>query len=306
MSTKTLRALVADPNVSIPDIGLALSRQLETWSDREALALLDGLSVGTPLADRLATIAPEMLTAVLRSGAALPASPHSAAIAAWIAANPARWSKVLSPDAREWSRLVVSLGGAQSEIAFASARQDRETSQRLYDATMAKAGATLAIGTWMEHRTVYSTDNYLSVLVPGTRRDHHLGYDLFAPALTPLYMPMPGTVVQAGIIDERLDYGGFLVTRHEIGPSVAFFALWGHLSHDSARRWSPGDNVTEDAELARMGDFEENGWWLPHLHLQLSTLEFSDFRKMPGVGEAACRPLWTEIFPNPWHLVLGD
>ncbi len=172
--------------------------------------------------------------------------------------------------------------GLSARIALASARQDRETSQRLYDATMAKAGATLAIGTWMEHRTVYTTDNYLSALVPGTRRDHHLGYDLFAPALTPLYMPMPGTVVQAGIIDERLDYGGFLVTRHEIEPGVP-----------------------EHAELARMGDFEENGWWLPHLHLQLTTLEFSDFRKMPGVGEAACRSLWAEIFPDPSRLVLG-
>lgn len=225
MSTETLKALIADPKATIPDIGLALSQQLKTWSDPEALALLDGLSVGTPLADRLATIAPEMLMAVLRSGADLPASPHSAAIAAWIAANPARWSKVLSPDAREWSRLVVSLGGAQSDIALASARQDRETSQRLYDATMAKAGATLAIGTWMEHRTVYSTDNYLSALVPGTRRDHHLGYDLFAPALTPLYMPMPGTVVQAGIIDERLDYGGFLVTPRNRAERTILRAL---------------------------------------------------------------------------------
>lgn len=306
MSTETLKALIADPNATIPEIGLSMSQQLKTWSDSEALALLDDLSAGTPLAGRLATIAPEMLMAVLRSGAGLPASPHSAAIAAWIAANPARWSKVLSPDAREWSRLVVSLGGAQSDIALASARQDRETSQRLYDATMAKAGATLAIGTWMEHRTVYSTDNYLSALVPCTRRDHHLGYDLFAPALTPLYMPMPGTVVQAGIIDERLDYGGFLVTRHEIEPGVAFFALWGHLSHESARRWTPGESVPEHAELARMGDFEENGWWLPHLHLQLTTLEFSDFRKMPGVGEAACGSLWAEIFPDPSRLVLGD
>ena len=95
-------------------------------------------------------------------------------------------------------------------------------------------------------------------------------------------------------------------SRHEIEPSVPFFALWGHLSHESARRWSPGESVPEHAELARMGDFEENGWWLPHLHLQLTTLEFSDFRKMPGVGEAACRSLWAEIFPDPSRLVLGD
>ncbi|MCC5971152.1 MAG: hypothetical protein JJU15_14505 [Pararhodobacter sp.] len=199
--------------------------------------LLRKLAAGTPLEVRLKAIAPEMLLAVLRAGVGLAASPLSVAVAAWIAQNPGRWSAILSPDARDWRRVTASLGGAHADIAAASARQDRATAQRLYDAMMEKEGTELAIGTWMEHRTVYSTDNYLSAIVPGARRDHHLGYDLFAPALTPLYIPMDGTVVQAGIIDEPLDYGGFLVTRHEIAQNVALFALWGHLSHESAHRW---------------------------------------------------------------------
>ncbi len=301
-----LAFLAADPDVSILNLGRALGARPGGWPGEDAPALLRAAAAGTPLAARLETIAPEMLLAVLRSGAGLPASMHSPVVAGWIAANRGRWRTILSPDASDWSRITVSLGGAQADIATASARQDRETSQRLYDAMMREAGADLAIGVWMEHRTVYSTDNYLSALVPGARRDRHLGYDLFAPALTPLYMPMPGEVVQAAIIDERLDYGGLLVTRHEIEPGVPLFALWGHLSHESARCWKVGDRVPEGAKIAVMGDFEENGWWLPHLHFQLSTLEFSDFRTMPGVGEAACADLWTEIFPDPAPLILGD
>lgn len=300
-----LASLAADPDVSILELGRVMGELSVEWPDEEAQAKLRAAARGTPLAGRLETIAPEMLRAVLRSGAGLPASAHSAAAARWIAANGGRWRNILSPDATAWSRITVSLGRAQSEIALASAQQDRETAQRLYDAMMEEAGADLAVGVWMEHRMVYSTDNYLSALIPGARRDRHLGCDLFAPALTPLYMPMPGEVVQTAIIDERLDYGGLLVTRHEIEPGVPLFALWGHLSHESARRWKAGDDVPEGAEIAVMGDFEENGWWLPHLHFQLSTMEFSDFRAMPGVGEAACIDLWAEIFPDPAPLILG-
>lgn len=297
--------MIADPKVSVLKLGRALHTQLGAWSDDEALSLLCSQVVGTRLADRLDSIAPEMLLAVLRSGAELAASAHSTVVAEWIANNTARWSRILSPDAREWSRLVMQLSGKHLGIATASARQDRETAQRCYDDMMAEAGADLAIGTWMEQRAMYSTDNYLSALVAGARRDHHLGYDLFASALTSIYMPMPGTVVQKGIIDLRLDYGGFLVTRHETISDVPFFALWGHISHESTRKWKVGENVPEGTEFAQMGEFEENGWWLPHLHLQLSTLAFSDFRAMPGVGEAACAELWAEVFPDPAPLVLG-
>lgn len=305
MQTKDATLNVGMADGAIMTLGPVLAQRLGGWDDTAALEVLRDLASGTPLEARLKAVAPEMLLAVLRAGAGLAASTHSGAVAAWIAQNPARWSRILSPDARDWRRVTARLGSAHAEIAAASARQDRETAQRLYDAMMKKADAELAIGTWMEHRTVYSTDNYLSALVPGARRDHHLGFDLFAPALTPLYMPMDGTVVQAGIIDEPLDYGGFLVTRHEIGGDAAFFALWGHLSHESAHRWAIGETVAEGVELASMGDFEENGWWLPHLHLQLSTLEFADFRAMPGVGERDCSVLWAEIFPDPAPLVLG-
>lgn len=301
----TLSDMMTDPAVKVPDIGRALAQELGSWDDGAAMALFAKTVAGTPLEARLANTAPEILLAVLRAGAGLPVGENSARITGWIAQNKARWSKLLSPDAREWPAITVEVGGAQSEIALASAQQDREKAQTLYDTLMSDAEATLAIGPWMEHRIVYSTDAYISALIPGVRRDFHLGYDLFAPALTPLYMPMAGRIVDAGIIDQRLDYGGYIVTAHDIGDGVEFYALWGHLAHESPRRWNVGDVVAEGTELALMGDFEENGWWLPHLHLQLSTLPFTDFAGMPGVGEEALQDLWKEIFPDPHPLVMG-
>ena len=294
-----------DETLPIAGLGRIVESQLESWSDEEALALLKDQAAGTALATRLERIAPELLLAILRHGADLAGNENSRAIQEWISASPGRWSHILSPDAKVQKRLVIALDGSQSAIAEASAREDRATAQRLYDEMMAKEGATLAVGSWMEQRTVYSSESYVSALVPGARRDHHLGCDLFCPALTPIFAPMDGEIVQAGVIDIRLDYGGFLVTRHDLPVGAPLYALWGHLTHASAQKWSVGDRISEGDELALMGDYEENGWWLPHVHLQLSTIAFADFRQMPGVGEASLRGLWTELFPDPTALVLG-
>lgn len=293
------------PDNSILSIGQELSRQFVTWDDEQALARFREQICGTLLEQRLASVAPELLGAILRAGAGLSASPQARAVGDWISENPGRWGNILHPHASQWPRTRVVFGGNHSEIAQASARQDREKAQQLYNALMRETKATLAVGDWMEHRSVYTTDNYKSLLIEGARRDHHLGCDFFAPALTSLFMPMVGEIVQAGIMDERLDYGGFIVTRHELTPQTRFFALWGHLSHASVRRWARGQTIAEGVQFAELGDFEENGWWLPHLHLQLSTLEFHDFCQMPGVGEGDHAKLWQEIFPDPTTLVLG-
>ena len=303
-SQATLSGKMSEPGVDVPKIGQALLDHLGSWDDAAAMRLFHDAAEGTALKDRLANTAPEILLAVLRFGAGVSHASDCDSITKWIADNPGRWSNVLTPDAREWSRAVIDIGSAQSEIARASAMQDRATAQRLYNEMMAEAGATMAIGSWMEQRTIYSTAAYISALIPGARRDFHLGYDVFLPALTPLFMPMDGTIVEVGIIDQRLDYGGYIVTSHDTGEKE-FYALWGHLAHESPRRWTAGQTVSEGTEFALIGDFEENGWWLPHLHLQLSTVKFADFTKMPGVGEETCQMLWREMFPDPDNLILG-
>lgn len=305
MTVPSLKEVLSRPSASFIEAGAALVDAMSEWDDTKAWKLVERHAIDPEIRSRFAQVSPQLMQAVLRHGAGLSANSSTRAIK-WIEENKGRWKGILNPEANLWKRVDLSFGTAGGQIAEASARQDRETACALYNAFMARHDAKLAIGAWMEQRSVYATDNYLSLLLPGQRRDCHLGYDLFAPALTPLFAPAGGEIVQAGIINERLDYGGFLVTRHEVESKTSIWALWGHLSHESVRRWSKGDTVFEGKELARMGDFEENGWWLPHLHLQLSTIPFDDFRLMPGVGEYALRPIWRELFPNPQCLVLGD
>lgn len=199
----------------------------------------------------------------------------------------------------------VDLRSADSPVARASATMDRAGAVAAYAALQQQAGFSIGVGDWMEQRCVYQSENYRSARLDGVMRDCHLGLDLFAPAGTVLTLPQAAEVVVAEVRDERLDYGGMLVLRHASGAHPRFFSIWGHLSHRSARRWQPGDRIAAGTVFAELGDFEENGWWLPHLHLQLSLLELPDFADAPGVGEQVYAAVWRDIFPNPAPLLLA-
>ncbi|WP_170990168.1 peptidoglycan DD-metalloendopeptidase family protein [Aquamicrobium sp. LC103] len=302
--TQTASALLSNPVFSLEALGPHAAGELDLSARPDAvLARLADIARGTAAESRVGRMDPVVARALLRKGAGLEPVPGGRALREWIAANAGSWHGILKPSVRDIPTTILELGGAAAEIAAASAMQDRETAQTKYDALMAAEGARLGIGTWHEYRTVYSTDAYVSVFDPSVRRDHHLGIDLFCDAGTALVLPMDGEVVDARIIDARLDYGGVLVLEHEFAEGRKFWSLWGHLSHASARAWKPGDRIAAGTTFCDMGDFEENGWWLPHLHFQLSAEKYPDFGMMPGVGEGAFLSIWTDLFPDPTPLI---
>ena len=306
MQTAAIETLLREKGSSLRALGPLLADEIDLSAPpQHMLARLAELTKETSLQARVERMDPVVARALLRQGAGLEPVPGGAALRNWIAANAGAWHGIIAPSVRDMPSVELELGGAVSDIAAASATQDRETSQRLYDAYMAAQGARLGIGTWHEYRTVYSTDNYISVFDPSVRRDHHLGLDLFCDAGTPLTLPMDGEVVDARIVDVRLDYGGVLVLEHAFGDDRKFWSLWGHLSFASARRWKPGDRIAAGTAFCEMGGFEENGWWLPHLHLQLSAEKYPDFTMMPGVGEGAFLDIWDVLFPDPTPLIFG-
>ena len=234
----------------------------------------------------------------------LPAAPQAEALHAWVAENRASWSGLM-PGLDQARVGYVDLRSTDSAIAQASASLDRVAATQAYHEHQQQAQFEIGVGVWMEQRCVYQSDNYRSKRLSGAMRDCHLGLDLFAPAGTPLTLPLDAEVVVAEVRDMQLDYGGMLVLRHASGAHPRFFSIWGHLSHRSARRWQPGDRIAAGTVFAELGDFEENGWWLPHLHLQLSLLELPDFADAPGVGEQVYAAVWRDIFPNPAPLLLA-
>jgi len=244
--------------------------------------------------------------AIARHQLGQPAVPQAAAFHAWLAQHRGSWSGLM-PGLQQARTGYVDLRSADSPVARASATMDRAGAVAAYAALQQQAGFAIGVGDWMEQRCVYQSENYRSTRLDGVMRDCHLGLDLFAPAGTVLTLPQAAEVVVAEVRDERLDYGGMLVLRHDPGQGdgrAAFYSIWGHLSHRTARRWRPGDAIAAGTQFAELGDFDENGWWLPHLHLQLCLLALPDFSEAPGVGELAFAEVWRDIFPDPTPLLL--
>jgi murein DD-endopeptidase MepM/ murein hydrolase activator NlpD len=134
-------------------------------------------------------------------------------------------------------------------------------------------------------------------------RDIHVGIDLAAPAGTPVRAFYDGVIFLAGINDEPGDYGGTVITEHRLGDQT-LWALHGHLSHDSSRRWRGMEPIARGEVLGWLGQRNENGGWNPHLHFQLSWRR-PEKCDLPGVVSERDRAEALKIYPDP-RLVLGN
>lgn len=245
-------------------------------------------------------------TAIRRHAEGLPPLARAAQFRQWVDEHAGAWGHI-APQTVASARVgVIDFGAETSAIALASGAGDRAAAERAYAAQQQADSFDVAVGRWMEPRCIYRSAAYESLLIPGARRDCHLGLDLFYPAGTPLRLPMAGKVVAAAVRNDAQDYGGVLVLEHSFAAQQPFWSLWGHLTHESARRWHVGQELSAGAVFAHLADFEENGWWLPHLHLQLCLALYEDFSEAPGAGERQYLDVWRDIFPDPTVLVFGD
>ncbi len=147
-------------------------------------------------------------------------------------------------------------------------------------------------GGYLEHRR----NMYTSELFEG-RRYIHMGIDIWAAAGAPVYAPAAGTIHSFRDNNKKLDYGPTIVTKHEIGGRF-IFALFGHLSRGSLEGLEPGMRIDAGMKLAELGSREENGGWIPHLHLQLSLTEPEE-PDLPGVVAPEELEGAVKQFPDP-------
>ena len=135
------------------------------------------------------------------------------------------------------------------------------------------------------------------------RRTVHLAVDAFAPAGTPIFAPLRGTVFIAEYRTGNLDYGGVIILRHETPAGDPFYTLYGHLDPEFLDRLKPGDTVEKGAAFCRLGDPSMNGGWAPHVHFQLALTTEGIEADWPGVGDPDEMYLWQAICPNPAALL---
>lgn len=246
-------------------------------------------------ARRLASVDAGLLRAVMRHGAGGAAIPSAPALRTALAA--AKVAPLFLPEIGQSPSLAVLTDGQHPDMpAF---------SDRAFDAWFAARGGasgTYGLGPYGEKRSVYATDQFADAASP-ERRTRHLGIDVFAPAGTPLYAPVPGRVLHVTYNSDPLDYGNTLILAHQI-DGIAFFTLYGHLAGTLPNLCQPGQIITAGQHIADLGDWPENGGWAPHVHFQI----MSDMLEQRGgnffgVGHDSLWPVWADICPDP-NLIL--
>lgn len=254
---------------------------------------------------RLATIHPRFAESVFRHACGLTPLPASERLVAWLDAQP--FAPVM--DAERYTVFDLSVGSpllngdeAENSAELLGSRLDRQ---------MAAAGASVGVGRYDEARLIYTAEMFgagtppdIRYPISSERRTIHLGIDLFAPAGTPVYAPLAGTVYAFADNAAAQDYGPVVILSHTTDDGDEFYTLYGHLSRESLNGLAVGQPIVAGAPFATLGSAEVNGGWPPHLHFQIVTDLLGLDTDFPGVGTASQRDVWKAFCPDP-NLMLG-
>jgi hypothetical protein len=254
---------------------------------------------------KLADIHPRLAEATFRQACGLPPVPQADPVQTWLRSQQNEFAPILGLNLQTEPCLVFDLSPGSPLIqGDPQELSEPDMTARLFG-QMAEAGVRVGIGRYDEPRLIYSEAMFATGEdVTAERRNLHLGLDLFAPAETPVFAPLAGTVHKAAINPAHQDYGGVVILNHTTAEGVSFHTLYGHLSHAKVAELQVGQTINAGQQIATLGVPAENGGWPPHLHLQILTdlLDLDD--DFPGVVRISQREVWTEFSLNP-NLIVG-
>ncbi len=164
---------------------------------------------------------------------------------------------------------IADLSGA-GRLFGAVDRRDQQEFQRVLEHTMGTE-YSWGVGAYLENRATLLADCPQMV---AEQRFIHLGLDIIVPLGTPLYAPLNSTVAESGYESGEGNYGGFVMLRHDSPHFQSFYSFYGHLRRSSlpaiVQTFAAGE------PFAEIGDFNENGNWFHHTHLQVITAKGLD------------------------------
>jgi len=160
-----------------------------------------------------------------------------------------------------------------------------------------KNNKAIITGGYLEKRSLYTSDIY-NAESSTAKRNIHLGVDFWLAAGTPVHAFLDGEIICAVHQTSYKGYGGFVILKHQ-GKEVEFYTLYGHLSKESISNFSLGEIIKQKEQIGVLGDYQENGEWVPHLHFQVM-LDVLDYKNdFPGVALESELEFWKMICPNP-------
>lgn len=153
----------------------------------------------------------------------------------------------------------------QSSLVDTTTSRDQRLFQRILEKKM-EPHYSWGFSPYLERRDTLLAD---CPQMAAEKRFFHLGVDIIVSVNTPLHAPLQATVEEIGYEAGEGNYGGFVLLRHEGERFETFFSLYGHL--DRSKLPHIGQAFAAGEMFAEIGDFQDNGNWFHHTHLQIIT-----------------------------------
>ena len=166
----------------------------------------------------------------------------------WIIDHQADFAAIMDCDLKSCPKIVYDFSRNGDVVIGGTSDPARQT--EIMWRQMADANAPVGIGRYREDRICYQSEQFKN---DGEARSQHLGIDLFAPAGTPVYVPLDGVVHSFNDNNLHLDYGPTIILEHNPEPGVTFYTLYGHLSRESLDGLYVGQPVEKAPLLCTFG-----------------------------------------------------
>lgn len=152
-------------------------------------------------------------------------------------------------------------------------------------------------GGYLEKRALYTSDIY-NTQNSSEKRNIHLALDFWLPEFTPVHAIFDGEIICAIHQTDYKGYGGFVILKHSFDV-ITFYTLYGHLTKESVSNLKLRNTIKKGEKISDLGNYDENGEWVPHLHFQVMTSLLEYKNDFPGVALESAMDYWKKICPNP-------
>ena len=249
---------------------------------------------------KLNYINPYLLIFLIRDFCGYPISKNYKSVNIFLKKN--NFSSVLDNSLNQINKSIISF--ASNSIFTRNYSHKPISLTKTINAHLKNNDSEIGIGLYKEKRNVYQGKNYISQLNNKTRRDIHIGIDIFAKAGTNIRAPLDGKVFILKDNAFEYDYGPTIILEHKINNLDKFYTIYGHLSKKCLKILHVGKKIKKGEVIAEIGNYHINGNWPPHLHFQISLDMMGEKENFPGVSESILLHLWSKISPDP-NLILG-
>ena len=258
------------------------------------------------LLERLQEVNPRYSHYLFRDACNMEAFPGSSEFLNWYKKAEGSFHSLLGEPLNPENTVVLDLS-IGSSLSAKMEGVSLEKQVEIMDSYLRENNAEIGVGKYAEARSFYSAKEFLNNSIDGEeKRTIHLGIDVFAPSGTSIYTPIDGVVHKLQDNQTELDYGPTVILRHKITDGPEFYTLYGHLGRECLKQLEIGQVIKGGMQLTKIGNSNENGGWLPHVHFQL-ILDLFDYEgNYPGVALPSGEKFWNSICPDPGLMLSLD